>query len=100
MLRQPTLQQLNQYLPDINGARSKESTLTMGVDNVNSEQSMFHVGVFFRVVLAQVPIRVCLLFFLFFPLHQPFEHSSQQGTSLSFCKIFLFVQGVTLGHVH
>lgn len=41
-----------------------------------------------------------VVFFFFFPLHQPFEHSSQQGTSLSFCKIFLFVQGVTLGHVH
>lgn len=62
MLRQPMLQQLNQHLPDINGTCSKESTLTKGTDNVNSEQSTFHVDVFFRAVLAEVPIRVC--FFL------------------------------------
>lgn len=51
----------NQYLPVINGICLKQSTLIKGTHNLNSKQILFHIAVFFRVVLAEVPHKNCFL---------------------------------------
>lgn len=63
MLKQPVYmpKPFNQYLPVINGVCLKQSTLIKGTHNLNSEQFLSHIAVFFRVVLAEVPHRNCFL---------------------------------------